>query len=126
MRYLAIYTPDQGSEAGAPMSQEQTARMGEFMDEMTQAGVLLATGGLLPLSANGVRLRRSGGQVTVTDGPFAEAKEAVAGFALREVSSKEHLIEVTSRFLELAGDGETEIRRVMEVTDSPPEGAARG
>jgi hypothetical protein len=59
-------------------------------------------------------VRRSGGKVTITDGPFTESKELVAGFALLEAPSKEAAIEMTRRFLEIAGEGECEVRQVYE------------
>lgn len=84
--------------------------MGKFIEEMTAAGVLLATGGLEP---GGVRLVSAGDEITVTDGPFAEAKEAVAGFALVEVRSKEEAIELARRFRKIVGDGESVIQQVF-------------
>ena len=109
MQYLSIYTPAEQR----PPSQEKLAAMGKFVEEMMKSGVLLATGGLLP-SANGVRVRRSGTKFAVTDGPFTETKELICGFALLKVKSKEDVIEQTRRFLDLAGDGECELRQIME------------
>jgi hypothetical protein len=84
--------------------------MGKLIEDMTKAGVLLATGGLDP---SGIHIKSSGGEITVTDGPFAEAKEAVVGFALIEVRSREEAIEASRRFWEVVGDGEGEIREVF-------------
>jgi hypothetical protein len=84
--------------------------MGKFIEEMTAAGVLLATGGLEP---DGFRVTSSGEEITVTDGPFAEAKEAVVGFALVEVRSKEEAIELARRFRKIVGDGESVIKQVF-------------
>ncbi|MFB9907648.1 YciI family protein [Allokutzneria oryzae] len=84
--------------------------MGKFIEELTAAGVLLATGGLAP---DGVRVTSSGDEITVTDGPFTETKEAVAGFALVEVRSKEEAIELTRRFRAIVGDGESVIQQVF-------------
>ena len=89
------------------------AEMGKLIDEMTKAGVLLSTEGCQP-SAKGARVRLSGGKVTVTDGPFTETKELVAGFAMIQVKSKDEAIEWTRRFLRVAGDGESEIRQLNE------------
>ncbi|MBB2912082.1 hypothetical protein FHS43_003362 [Streptosporangium becharense] len=86
------------------------AEMAKFVEELTAAGVLLATGGLEP---GGVRITSSGEEITVTDGPFAEAKEAVAGFALVEVRSKEEAIELGRRFRRIVGDGESVMRQVF-------------
>jgi len=77
---------------------------------MSKAGVLLATGGLGP---NPTQVISSGGKVTITDGPFAEAKEAVVGFALVEAKSKEEAIEFSRRFWQVAGDGAGEIYEVF-------------
>jgi hypothetical protein len=84
--------------------------MAKFIEEMTAAGVLLATGGLEP---SGVRLTSVGDEITVTDGPFTEAKEAVAGFALVEVRSKEEAIELGRRFRKIVGDGVSVIQEVF-------------
>ena len=86
------------------------ADMDRFIQELTASGVLLATGGLAP---EGVRMTSSGGEITVTDGPFTEAKDAVAGFALVEVGSREGAIEVTRRFRGIVGDGESVIQQVF-------------
>jgi hypothetical protein len=86
------------------------AEMGKFIEELTAAGVMLATGGL---ESGGIRVTSSGDEITVTDGPFTEAKEAVAGFALVEVRSKEEAIELTRRFRKIVGDGESVIQQVF-------------
>jgi hypothetical protein len=86
------------------------AEMGKFIEEMTASGVLLATGGL---DATGVRLTSTGGEITVTDGPFTEAKEAIGGFALVEVRSKEEAIELGKRFRRIVGDGESLMHEVF-------------
>ncbi|MFF1867618.1 YciI family protein [Streptomyces sp. CB03911] len=84
--------------------------MGKFIEELSAAGVLLATGGLEP---GGILVTSSGDEITVTDGPFAEAKEAVAGFALIEVRSKEEAIELARRFRRIVGDGESVVQQVF-------------
>ena len=86
------------------------AEMAKFVEEMTAAGILLATGGLEP---GGVRLTSVGDEITVTDGPFAEAKESVVGFALVEVRSKEEAIELGRRFRKIVGDGVSVIQQVF-------------
>jgi hypothetical protein len=116
MRFLAMYTPDK-SRAGVPPTKDHMEQMGRFVDEMMKSGALIMTGGLLPAS-QGLRVKSSGGKITVTDGPFSEAKEVVAGFAILEARSKEDLIEMSKRFLKVAGDGESELRQIM---DAPPE-----
>lgn len=90
--------------------------MGAFVEKSFKSGVLLATEGCLP-SAKGSRVRLSSGKYTVRDGPFTESKELIAGFALLRTDSKEDAIEQVKRFLEVAGDGETEIRQVYEPSD---------
>ena len=87
--------------------------MGRFIEEAFKEGYLLSTEGCLP-STLGARVRNSGGNYTVTDGPFTEAKEIVGGFALIQAKSKADAIEFTKRFLKVAGDGETEIRQLYE------------
>ena len=87
---------------------EAVGEMMKYNETLTQAGVLLALDGLHPPS-KGARISLSGGKKTVTDGPFTEAKEIVGGFALMQVDSREELIALTRRFLEIAGDGESEI-----------------
>ena len=87
--------------------------MGRFIDELRDEGVLVHTEGLRPSYEMGARIRRSGGKVTVTDGPFAEAKELVAGFVLVEVPSREAAVELAQRFLEIAGDAGAEVREVI-------------
>ena len=105
MRYLMM------SMASDTAPDENLYReMGKFIEEMTAVGVLLATGGLEP---GGIRITSSGDEITVTDGPFAEAKEAVAGFALVEVRSKEEAIELGRRFRKIVGDGESVLQQVF-------------
>jgi hypothetical protein len=111
MRFLCIYKP--GQPEGSPPSQKMMAEMGNLITEMTKAGVLLATEGCLP-SIKGARIRLDDGKFTVTDGPFTETKEIIGGFALIQTNSKEEAIEWTKRFLNVAGDGESEIRQVFE------------
>jgi hypothetical protein len=105
MRYLML----QMASDQAP-DEQLFAEMGRFIEEMTASGVLLATGGLDPA---GTRLVSDGGEVTVTDGPFTEAKEAVGGFALVEVRSKEEAVELARRFRGIVGDGESRIHQVF-------------
>ena len=111
MRFLCLYKPS-GKE-GVPPTQQEMTDMGKFIEESVKSGILLATEGCLP-SALGARVRRAGDKFTVTDGPFTESKELVAGFALIRAKSKEEAVEFTKTFLKVAGDGETEIREVCE------------
>lgn len=121
MRFMTIYKPadTKDMEAGVPPTQYEMATMGAFIEEMGKSGVLLATDGLLP-SSKGARVRQSKGKVSVTDGPFTESKELIAGFAILQVKSKAEAIELTKRFLAIAGDGESEVRQMYDDPAFPP------
>jgi hypothetical protein len=116
MRFMMVYKPAdvKKMEAEVPPTEQEMADMGNFIGEMAKAGVLLAADGLQS-SARGARVRLSGGKLTVTDGPFTETKELIAGFAIVQVKSKAEAIEWARRFLALAGDGESEIRQMHDV-----------
>jgi hypothetical protein len=120
MRFMMIYKPadTKDMEAGVPPTQDEMAKMGAFIGELAQSGVLLATDGLQP-SSKGARVRLSRGKLTVTDGPFTETKELIAGFAIVQVKSKAEAIELAERFLKLAGDGESEIRLMHDMPAFP-------
>lgn len=92
--------------------------MGKFMEEAFRQGVVIATGGLAP-SATGTRVTLSNGTFTVADGPFADAKELIGGFALIEAASKEEAIEWAKRFRLVDGDGVSHIRQVFGPEDGP-------
>ena len=116
MRFLSIW---KAVETNVPPTPELMERMGQLIEEMTKSGELIATEGCLP-SALGARVRKSGKKISVTDGPFTESKELIAGFALLEADSKEHAIEQCKRFMDVAGDGECELRQIYA---APPEGS---
>jgi len=116
MRFMTLYKP--GKESDAPPTQKEMADMGQLIEEMAKAGVLIATDGLQP-SSKGARVRISDGKFTVTDGPFTETKELIAGFAIVQVKSKAEAIELAGRFLKLAGDGESEIRLMHDMPAFP-------
>jgi len=120
MRILGMLRADTHSEAGAPPSQELIERMGTFVEEVTKAGVMLASDGLHP-SAKGKRVKLAGGKFTVIDGPFTESKELVASYAVFEVKTKAEAIEWTKRFLQVLGEGECEIRQIFDPADFSPE-----
>jgi hypothetical protein len=120
MRILGLLKADKDSEAGAPPSKELIENMGRFIEEITKAGVLLATDGLQP-SSKGARVKLSDGKVTVTDGPFVETKELVASYALFEVKTMDEAIDWTTRFLNVLGEGECELRPIFEASDFAPE-----
>jgi hypothetical protein len=88
------------------------AKMGKLVEEGMKAGWLLGTEGCLP-SGLGARVRRSNGKLTVTDGPFTEAKEVVGGFAILQANSKEEAIQLAKDFLQAVGDGECELRQLF-------------
>ena len=111
MRYLCIYKPSKPE--GVPTTQGEMAEMGKFVEESFKSGVLLATEGCLP-TALGARIRKTNGSFKVTDGPFTEAKELVGGFALIQAKSKEDAIEHAKAFMNVAGDGEVELRQVYD------------
>jgi|RhiMetdeSRZDD1v2_1073273.scaffolds.fasta_scaffold1753510_2 hypothetical protein len=123
MRFMMIYKPadTKDMEAGVPPSQDEMMAMGRFIGEMAKSGVLVATDGLMP-SSKGARVRLSKGKLSVTDGPFTESKELIAGFAIVQTTSKAEAIALAERFLKIAGDGESEIRQMHDVPAYPPEG----
>lgn len=108
MRFLSIWKT---VETNVPPSPEMIERMGQLMETMTKSGELIATEGCLP-SALGARVRRAGKKISITDGPFTESKELIAGFALLEADSLEHAIEQAKAFMDVAGDGECELRQI--------------
>ena len=110
MRYLG-YTLGDPSVPIPPPTPEEMQKMGEFIEEATKAGVLIATGGLGPAN-EGVKVSLKDGKFTVLDGPFTEAKELIGGWALMETRDREEAIEWTRRFLTLVGEGESTIRPV--------------
>jgi len=122
MRFLCLYKPV--APEGAIPDSHNMNEMGKFVEECIRAGVLLATEGCQP-SSKGARIRLAKDKFTVIDGPFTEAKELIAGFALLETKTKEEAIEYSKRFLKVAGDGETEIRLVYEPSDFGQEGDPR-
>jgi hypothetical protein len=110
MKFLSIY---KAVERNTPPSQEEMAKMGKLVEEGMKAGWLLATEGCLP-TALGARVRNSNGNVTVTDGPFAEAKEVVGGFAILRANTKAEAIQLARDFLQVVGEGECELRQIFE------------
>jgi hypothetical protein len=117
-----------GSERAVPPNPELMAAIGKLTEEMTKKGILIDTGGLQP-SSKGARLRLAGGKVTVTDGPFTEAKELIGGYAIVQVKSKEEAIELARQFLEIHADilgasyeAESEIRQMYDPSDFALEG----
>ena len=116
MKILGMLRADASSEAGAPPSRELIEKMGTFVAEITQAGVMLGSDGLHP-SSKGKRVRLASGKFTVIDGPFTESKELVASYALFQVKTMEEAVHWTKRFLEVLGKGECELRPIFEAED---------
>ncbi|MGN6323248.1 MAG: YciI family protein [Dyella sp.] len=113
MRFLSIVRIDENS--GLQPSPKLMADMGTLMEELTREGKLINTAGLTP-TAEGTRIRLSGGKLSVVDGPFTEAKEVIGGYALLETASREEALEITKRFLRVHGDEwnvECEVRQLM-------------
>jgi hypothetical protein len=115
MRFMVLVKADKQSEAGVLPDTKILTEMGKFNEELVKAGVMLAGEGLHPTS-KGARVKFSGGTKTVTDGPFTETKELVAGFWLWQVKSKEEAIEWLKR-APFDGGTEVEIRQVFEPAD---------
>lgn len=114
MKYLSVFTLDPSQLSGPP-SQERMDKMNALVAEMTADGTLVDTGGRMPTGMS-LRVQQHNGKVEITDGPFAESKEIVGGFALLRAHSREHLIEMTRRFLDCAGGGTCTIH---EISDGP-------
>ena len=118
MRVMVMVKATPNSEAGALPTEDLLREMGKFNEDLVKAGVMLAGEGLQP-SSKGVRVRFSGRDRTVTDGPFAETKELVAGFWLWQVRSMEEAVEWAKRCPNpMPGeDSDIEIRQVFEAED---------
>jgi hypothetical protein len=117
MRFMVMVKATPESENGELPSTEMLEAMGRYNEELVKAGIMLAGEGLHP-SSKGARVRFSGSDRTVVDGPFTETKELVAGFWLWEVRSKEEAIEWVKRCPNpMEGDSEIEIRQVFEADD---------
>lgn len=115
MRFMVIVKGNAESEAGVLPNEKILSEMGKFNEELVKAGVMLAGEGLHP-SSKGVRVKFEGSKRTVTDGPFSETKELIAGFWLWQVKSKEEAIEWLKR-APFDGGTEIELRQVFEAED---------
>ena len=116
MKFLMTYTqrPD-----APPPSPEQMVKIGAYAEKNMKAGILIMTGGLVRPS-RGIQLRCEHGKVSVTDGPFAETKDLIDGFALVDVGSRDAAVQLASEFMQLAGDGTGEILQVFDQGGPPP------
>ena len=122
MKFMTLVKSAESSNPPPQALMDGIARLGE---EATRAGVMVETGGLYP-SAMGARMRLSNGKLSVTDGPFAEAKEVIGGYAVYQVQSKAEALEWTRRFLQLhqehwpGWEGEVELRQIFDPSDFGP------
>lgn len=126
MRFMIIVKASKDSEAGVMPDENLMAAMAAYHEELAKAGVLLDASGL-QASSKGWRIKYSGKKHTVNDGPFANAKDLIAGYTMIRVKSKEEALEWTKRFPNPAGDGkeaEIEVRQIFELEDFGPSEAA--
>ena len=114
-----------GTESGPPPTPELMAAIGKFTADMFKTGKVISTGGLMHTS-KGAKMRLSGGKITVTDGPFAEAKECIGGYAVVQVDSKEEAVEIARQFVQIHADVmgpsyelDSEIRQMYDPADMP-------
>src|SRR5262245_2524397 len=120
MRFMVLVKANKDTEAGVLPDERLLSEMGKYNEELAKAGVLLAGEGLHP-SSKGARIKFSGPNRTVVDGPFPETKELIAGFWLWQVKSKEEAIEWVKRCPNPTGaEAEIEIRQVFEAEDFGP------
>ena len=119
MRFLSVVRIDERS--GQVPSQQLRNDMGKLIEEMTREGALVSTAGLRP-TAEGVRVRLRGGKLSTVDGPFAETKEVIGGFAMLQARSMKDAVELTKRFLKIHGE-EWDIECEVRQLDGPDFGA---
>ena len=118
-RYFLRTAPQLDDTSGAPPTPEMMEQMAAFIEENTRNGTLVATGSLDPVAT---KIEHRGGEFTLTDGPFTEAKEAVVGWALIEAASREEAIEQSKRFWRIVGDGVGFIQQVWGGDEAPQAG----
>ncbi|MEI9899228.1 MAG: YciI family protein [Hyphomicrobium sp.] len=124
MRFMSMVKSSEDYRLGPP-PQELMEAMDKLGEEMKAAGAMIDMGGLLPSAMNGYRVRLSGGKLSVTDGPFSEAKEVIGGYAVFAVKTKEEAVEWTRRFMDLhrvhwpEWEGEAEVRQMFEGPGCP-------
>ena len=117
MRYLMIHKIDESRPEAWNPSQEFQGAMGALMSEYAESGVLLAAEGVTQSKDGAIVRKKEGAGVTVTDGPFTEAREVIGGFALVKVEGKEEALELASKFASLFDEVSVEVRRVFEFED---------
>lgn len=124
MRFMSMVKSSEDFRLGPP-PQALMEAINQLGQEMTKAGVMVDMGGLLPTAMGAYRLRQSRGKLSVTDGPFSEAKEVIGGYAVFDVQSKEEAMALSMRFMELhlkhwpEWEGETEVRQMFEGPGCP-------
>jgi hypothetical protein len=112
MRFISIFTHEPNDR---PPTEAEMATMGKLVEEGMKAGWLIATEGV-HFGATGVRVHKSaGGRLTVTDGPFTETKEVLGGYALLKAESRDEVVELTQRFLNVVGQGTCELYALYEM-----------
>ena len=116
MRYMVMHYQTEAMEQGVKPSPEEQAEIGRYMQEAAQSGVLLSGEGVGP-SSQGARVEVDAGDVRVIDGPFAEAKELIAGFAILDVDSLAEAVEHARKFALMVGTHRVDVRRVLEYSD---------
>ncbi|MGH2634146.1 MAG: YciI family protein [Tepidiformaceae bacterium] len=118
MRFLMIANPPRNGRA-APPTAEQQAGLEKLVNNMVSAGQFVDTGAM-QMPSSGTKLDYAGGKFTVTDGPFTESKELVAGYIIVNVDAKADAVELSRRFYELMGDGEGEILQLFGADEMAP------
>lgn len=121
MKFLMTYQGD----PNLPPEPARLAAIGKYGQEMAEKGVLLMTGGLVRPD-HGTKLKYAGGKFSVTDGPFAETKELIDGFALVRCDSLAEAVRLAKEFMTIAGDGTAEVLQVFDAADGGPPGPPRG
>jgi hypothetical protein len=116
MKFMMIFESD---PSAPPPSPETLEKLGEYTHKMLASGTVVLTGGLVRPS-RGLKIKNEAGKITVTDGPFAESKELIDGFAVVNVNSKEEAIALSTEFMQIAGDGKGEILEMFEPGGPPP------
>jgi len=118
MRFMVIRKADRDTEAGMMPTERLVTEMVKYNEEMINAGVMLAGDGLQP-SSKGARVKFHGGKPTIIDGPFAEAKELIAGYSIIDVKSRDEALEWMKRWPQIDGNGEVELelRQLYEADD---------
>jgi len=113
MKFMSIFIPAQNPDKAPRPTADQMAAMGNFAQECFKSGVLLSTEGLMHTSY-GARVRLAGGAFSEANGPFPATDRVIGGYAILKTQSREEAIELSKKFLALAGDGECELRQLYE------------